>query len=196
MAPEAAGFLLLSLEGGDARSAAPGGVFWDAHDANTQHCPFPRPEAMPGSSSHWITAINVLINGHSSARAGAAPPGWAGTLQSPPDTHRAADLALICPLKHEIPKGNLQIPTVQDRKGKQGGIFSSCCVAEGFPRSRQSWAPLCWFEMPQVTWEYLKICSSLEYKPGRAHFGNNTFTRAQNWWLPTCLSFPTSPTIT
>lgn len=59
---------------------------WDARDANIQHCPFPRPGAIPGSSSHWINAINVLItainvvinainvliNGHSSARAGAA----------------------------------------------------------------------------------------------------------------------------
>lgn len=52
---------------------------WDARDANIQHCPFPRPGAIPGSSNQWInainvliTAINVLINGHSSARAGAA----------------------------------------------------------------------------------------------------------------------------
>lgn len=52
---------------------------WDARDANIQHCPFPRPGAIPRSSNQWInainvliTAINVLINGHSSARAGAA----------------------------------------------------------------------------------------------------------------------------
>lgn len=52
---------------------------WGARDANIQHCPFPRPGAIPGSSNQWInainvliTAINVLINGHSSARAGAA----------------------------------------------------------------------------------------------------------------------------
>lgn len=53
---------MLSLEGGGARSAAPGGVSWDAQDAKIQQCPFPGQEAIPGSRNHGIIAINALIN--------------------------------------------------------------------------------------------------------------------------------------
>lgn len=104
----------------------------------------------------------------------------AGALQSPPDTDRAADLALICPLKfvHEIPEGFFRFQRCSAKRESRVGYFPAATLQRDSPGANRAGLHLCWLETTQVTLHHLKICSSLEYKPGSAHFGNNTFTKS------------------